>query len=104
VDAHKAATRFFARYLGFAYGHGSAKSVTPVTPALRVALTRDTASVTPVERRRAPRIRVVQLAPQESGVVSATGLVDDGGIATYALRITLREERGGWIVIAIDHG
>jgi hypothetical protein len=36
-----------------------------------------------------------------AGAVVAA-FVDDGGITAYALRVTLRRERSGWVVSAIS--
>jgi hypothetical protein len=35
---------------------------------------------------------------QASGVVVATALVEDGGVANYAGRLTLRRTSRGWLV------
>ncbi len=39
---------------------------------------------------------------QVSGVTVATALVDDGGIANYALRLTVRRTSRGWLVSLVD--
>jgi hypothetical protein len=39
-----------------------------------------------------------------SGVVIVTALVDDGGIANYAVRLTLRRTNRGWLVSRVDGG
>jgi hypothetical protein len=102
--ARNAAARFLAGYLSFIYGRGSARSVGAIAPALRLQLIRARAQVTPVERRRRPRVVAVTAAGRAPGVVLATALVADGGVATYALRITLRRDRSGWLASAVDGG
>jgi hypothetical protein len=73
-----------------------------VTPALRRQLTRERAQLTPVERRRRPRLISLLAAGDEQRVVLATAMVEDGGITTYAVRITVREGPGGWLVTGVD--
>jgi hypothetical protein len=41
---------------------------------------------------------------QASGAVVATALIDDGGIANYALRLTVRRTSRGWLVSRVDGG
>jgi hypothetical protein len=101
-DARRVAARFLVGYLPFLYGRGSARSVEGVTPSLRVELTRMRALVTPVERRRHARVVSLTAVGQAHGAVVATALVDDGGVTTYALRITVRELRAGWLVTRVD--
>jgi hypothetical protein len=60
--------------------------------------------MTPVERRRHPRVlslRVVGITP---GFVAATAAVTDGGIATYPLRFTLQRSAGRWSVSSVLAG
>ena len=95
---------FLAGYLPFAYGRASAVPVRAVTPALARQLRRDRAQVTPVERRRRPRVFSLTALGRASGVVVATALIGDGGITSYAVRITLREARAGWLVSRVDEG
>jgi hypothetical protein len=102
--ARDAAARFLAGYLRFIYGRGSARAVDAMAPALRLQLTRTRAEVTPVERRRHPRVSSLTAVGQAPGIVLATALVADGGVATYALWITLREDRSGWLVSAVGGG
>jgi hypothetical protein len=102
--AREAATRFLAGYLPFLYGRGSAREVDPATPGLRLQLTRTRAQVTPVERRRRPRVVSLTAVGQAPGLVLATALVKDGGVTSYALRITVREGPAGWLVSGVDGG
>jgi hypothetical protein len=102
--ARDAAARFLAGYVPFIYGRGSARSVDAIAPALRLQLMRARAQVTPVERRRRPRVVALTAVGRAPGVVLATALVEDGGVTTYALRITLREDRSGWLASAVDGG
>lgn len=102
--ARATASRFLSGYLRLVYGHGSARSIDAVTPNLRVLLTRDRPEVTPVERHRHPRLVSLTAVGQAPGVVLASALVEDGGVTTYALRISLREGPSGWRASAVDGG
>ena len=102
--ARSAAKRFLAGYLRFAYGEAPASSVRAAAPALHRRLRGHRVLVAPVERRRHPRVVSLMDTGQAPGVVLATALVDDGGIANYAIRITLRDTRSGWLVSALDGG
>jgi hypothetical protein len=74
-----------------------------VGPSLRLKL-RQLVQVAPAERGRHPRVISVEASGQKRGVVLATAVIDDGGIASYAVRVTLRETRSGWLVSAVDGG
>jgi hypothetical protein len=100
--ARRAAGRFLASYLRFAYGRAPARSVVPVSPAVRDQLLRGGASVTPAERRRHPRVVSLQVGAESGGLARGTGLVEDGGVTSYAVRITLRSEGTGWFVSAVS--
>ena len=104
MRARQVARTFLAGYLRFAYGRASASSVRAVTPALRGQLTRERAEVTPVERSRRPRVVSLTAIGRASRVVVVTALVNDGGITTYAVRLTLRRQRSGWLVSGVDEG
>ena len=99
--ARQAAVRFLASYLRFAYGQAPARSVAPVSPAIRGQLVRGSASVTPAERRRHPRVVALQVVAARARLARATALVADGGVTSYAVRVTLRRGRFGWVASAI---
>ena len=104
VAARRVAGRFLAGYLPFLYGRGSARSIDGVTPDLRRQLIRAPGLVTPVERHRQPRVVSLTAIGQAPTAVLATALVADGGVTAYALRITLRSSRSGWLVSGVDGG
>jgi hypothetical protein len=104
VAARRVAARFLAGYLPFLYGRGSARSIEVVTPGLHVQLSREPALVTPVERQRHPRLVSLTTVAQSPAGILATALVADGGVTTYALRITLSAGRNGWLVSSVDAG
>jgi hypothetical protein len=104
LNARRVAERFLATYLPFAYGRTRAGSVSAVTPDLSGELIRERAQVTPVERRRHPRVASLQVVGKAVGVAVATAMVEDGGITTYVMRFTLERRAGGWAVSSVDEG
>ena len=102
--ARRVAHSFLAGYLRFAYGRAPAVSVPAITPALRRQLKRERVQVTPVERRRHPRVITLTALGHASGVVVATALIDDGGIANYAVRLTVLRTNRAWLVSGVDGG
>ena len=99
-----AADRFLRSYLRFAYGRASAGSVRAVAPALRGQLIRERAQVTPAQRVRHPRVVSLGVVGTTPGFVVATATVDDGGVAAYRLRFSLRERAGRWLVSNVEDG
>jgi hypothetical protein len=79
--ARRVARTFLADYLRFAYGRASASSVHAVSLALQRQLMRDHAQVTPVERRRRPRVVSLTTVGQGPGTasVSVSGCVGAPG-------------------------
>jgi hypothetical protein len=60
--------------------------------------------VTPVERQRHLRVVSLTAVGQTPAGVVATGLIADGGVTNYALRMVLRSGRDGWLVSSVDGG
>ena len=95
--ARVVAARFLVSYLQFAYGRGSAGAVKAVTPGLRSQLIAQRARVTPAARGRHPRVVSLATVGTTPGFVVATATIEDGGIAAYRLRFTLRSRpAAGW--------
>ena len=90
-------------YLRFAYGEAPASSVRAVGLSLRRQLTQRVL-LAPAEQGRHPRVISLEASGQERGVVLATAIIDDGGIASYAVHVTVRETRSRWLVSTIDGG
>jgi hypothetical protein len=103
-DARWVAARFLAGYLPFAYGRGSVLAVGDVRPALRRRLLRERAQLTPVERRRRPRVVSLQTLGTTPAFVVAAAIIDDGGVAKYRLRFTLQYGAGRWVVSSVEDG
>jgi hypothetical protein len=104
LDARRVAERFLAGYLPLAYGRGSALAIPDVAPALRRELLRRRAQLTPVERRRRPRVVALQTVGTTPAFVVATAVIDDGGVTTYRLRFMLQRQAGRWAVSSIAEG
>ena len=103
-EARRVSARFLAGYLAFAYGRGSALAIRDTTHALRRQLLRQRAQLTPVERRRRPRVVSVQTVGTTPVFVVATAVIDDGGFARYRLRFTLSRSAGRWAVSSVEEG
>ena len=104
LQARRVAARFLAGYLPFAYGRGGALAIRGITPALRRELLGQRAQLTPVERRRRPRVVSLQTIGTTPAFVVATAVIDDGGVTTYRLRFTLEREAGRWAVSSVAEG
>lgn len=104
LQARRVADRFVAGYLPFAYGRGSALAMRGVTPVIRRQLLGQRAQLTPVERRRRPRVMSLQTIGTTPAFVVATATIDDGGVSTYRLRFTLQREAGRWAVSSVEDG
>jgi len=102
--ARVVAAGFLVSYLRVAYGRGSAGAVKGVTPALHSQLTTQRAQPTPAERGRHPRVVSLALVGTTPGFVVATATIEDGGIAAYRQRFTLREQAGRWLVSSVQEG
>ena len=87
-----------------AYGRASASAVPATTASLSHQLRSDHVVITPVERRRHPRLGPLDAAVAASGVVVVTALVDDGGITNYAVRLTVAHRDGEWLVSRVGDG
>ena len=101
--ARRVAQRFLAGYLPFAYGRGELAAINGITPALRSRLHKR-AQLTPVERRRRPRVVSLQTTATTPTFVVATAVIDDGGVTTYRLRFTLEGRAGRWLVSGVQEG
>ena len=104
VQARAVARAFAEGYLSVAYGQAPENPLTGATAALRAQLARSRVSVTPAERERHPRVVSMRAVGQEPGFALVTAWVSDGGISTYALRITVQEGPSGWFVSDVVDG
>jgi hypothetical protein len=104
LQARRVAERFLVGYLPFAYGRGGALAIDGITAALRRQLLHKRAELTPVERRRRPRVVSLQTIATTPTFVVATAVIDDGGVTTYRLRFTLERRASRWVVSDLQEG
>jgi hypothetical protein len=78
--------------------------VSAVTLDLRRQLARERVQITPVERRRYPRVVSLGVVGMTPGFALATATVEDGGITAYPLRFTLHSSAGRWAVSSVQEG
>jgi hypothetical protein len=95
--AKRAARRFLEGYLPYTYGQGSANRILAADEELRDRLQEERPRVPAGERRRTPRVLLVQA--EGAGPVRArlVALVDDGA-RRYTVPLELEQQRSGWIV------
>lgn len=95
--ALRAARRFLAGYLPYSYGHGPAKTITAATGVLRDRLAVQPPRVSRQERRRGPRLRLLQADAVSGRDASVRALIADGaGAYTVELHVVWRAT--GWRV------
>ncbi len=95
-----AARRFLARFLPFLYGQGSPRSIPAAAPALVVRLADSRRRVPPATLDRSPR--VTQLEGRRVGQWRAlvAARIEDGGVGSYPIALTLARRGGRWLVVA----
>jgi hypothetical protein len=97
AQAKRAARRFLAGYLPYAYGQASARRIGAVSTRLRLRLTRDRPRVSARERRRRPRVELLQAAGVGRRHAKFGALVTDGA-RRYTVPIELQRASVGWTV------
>lgn len=102
--ARRVAERFLSGYLPFAYGRGGADAISGIASTLRQQLLHKRAELTPVERRRRPRVVSLQTTATTPTFVVATAVIDDGGVTTYRLRFELEGGGSRWLVSGLQEG
>jgi hypothetical protein len=93
----RAARRFLASYLPYTYGRGRARGIRPATPALRRRLSANRPRVPARERRRAPRLVLLQSDTVGHRDAELVALVSDGR-RRYTVGLELARTGGGWQV------
>ncbi|MDA0164287.1 hypothetical protein OM076_28715 [Solirubrobacter ginsenosidimutans] len=97
----RAARRFLAGYLRFSYGHGEAGQVRSASPQLRAELARSRPRVPSSERRRRPRIQLLQSNGVSRERADLLALVGDGA-RRYSVRLQLANTPTGWLVTGLE--
>jgi hypothetical protein len=96
----RAARRFFAGFLPFLYGQGSADSIRAAAPALVDRLASSRRRVPPAAQPRRPRVAQLEGRRLGSGRASVAARIEDGGVAAYPVTLTLARRGGRWLVVA----
>jgi len=89
---------FLGGYLAYLYGHTPAREIRGAAPRLLRKLEREHPRVSPATRQRHPRILEIIARQIAGGRVAATASIADGGVAHYAITVTLQRHRGRWQV------
>ena len=97
THAKRAARRFLAGYLPYAYGQASPRRIRAASARLRLRLTRDHPRVSARERRRRPRVELLQAEGVSRRHAKLAALVSDGG-RRYTVPLELERTPAGWIV------
>jgi hypothetical protein len=96
-DAKRAARRFLAGYLPYTYGQRDARRIAAASIRLRRRLLAQPPRVPSRERRRHPRVTLLQADGISPILATATALVDDGA-RRYTVPLQLARRRSGWTV------
>ena len=94
--AKRAARRFLAGYLPYAYGQAS-RQIRAVSARLRLRLTRDRPRVSAREQRRRPRVELLQAEGVSRRHAELAALVNDGA-RRYTVPLELERTPAAWIV------
>jgi hypothetical protein len=99
--AKRAAGRFLAGYLPYTYGRRDPRSIAAAAPQLVRRLESQRPRVPAGERRRRPRVVLVQADAAGPVIARATALVSDGA-RRYTVPLRLARQRSGWKVIDVE--
>ena len=98
ADALRAARTFLGGYLAFAYGRGPASAVKDTTSRLAAALSARARMVPPAMRRLHPRLLALRVTSSTGGAIVITGLVKDGEVVAYRIKVLLAARGGRYLV------
>ncbi len=98
AEALRAARRFLDGYLAFAYGHGPASAVKDTTRSFAAALSGRARMVPPALRRLHPRLVALRATTSTGSSIVVTGLVKDGEVVAYPIRVQLSKLGGRYLV------
>jgi hypothetical protein len=87
--ASRAAGAFLTGYLGYIYGHRSAREVTGATATFTHSLSALAPRVPPSMRARLPRVLALRPARAPAGLTGVTAVVNDGGLVDYPITLYL---------------
>ena len=98
--AKRAARRFLTGYLPYSYGQRRARTVPAASPALRRRLRERRPRVPARERRRDPRLVLVQASGVGRREAALVALVSDGA-RRYTVPVELERAAAGWRVTRV---
>ncbi len=101
AEALRRARTFLDGYLAFAYGHGPASAVKDTTTGLAAALSDRARMVPPALRRLHPRLVALRATSSTGAAILVTGLVKDGEVLTYPIRVLLAARGSRYLVIGL---
>jgi hypothetical protein len=97
-----AARTFLAGYLAYSYGQGKARRIRGAAPDLRKQLAAQPPVVPPSERRREPKVRLIQTEGVSPQAATLQALVADGA-RSYSVSLGLQRRAGGrWVVTTVE--
>ena len=99
-QAKRAAHEFLAGYLRYSYGRGTARAIAGAGVRLRRRLARERPRVPPAERRRRPRVLLVQSDGASPDGARLLALVGDGR-RRYTVSLGLERRPAGWRVTSV---
>jgi hypothetical protein len=97
TQAKRAARRFLAGYLPYAYGRASAGQIPAVSDQLRLRLTRDRPRIWARQRRRRPRVELLEAEGVSRRHAELAALVR-GGARRYTVPLEHERTSAGWTV------
>jgi hypothetical protein len=98
--AKRIARRFLAGYLSYTYGRRQARAIPATRAALRRALADQPPRVRRRDRRRRPRVELLQAGALAARRIDLVALVDDHK-RRYQVQLTLELRHGRWLVTDI---
>jgi hypothetical protein len=96
----EAARRFLAGFLPFLYGQGSPAAIRSVASGLADRLASSRHRVPPAALNRRPRAVQLEGGRLGAGRASVAARIEDGGVASYPILLTLARRGGRWLVVA----
>ena len=98
--AKRVAHEFLPGYLRYSYGRGTARAIAGAGARLRRHLARERPRVPPAERRRRPRVLLVQSDGASPDGARLVALVGDGR-RRYTVSLGLERRPAGWRVTSV---
>jgi hypothetical protein len=96
----RAARRFLAGYLSYAYGRGPVRSIDSATAQLRADLARRPPRVPAAERRRRARVELLQSNGVSRQRAALLAVIRDGQ-RRYSIGLQLANTPAGWLVTGL---